>query len=507
MSRENNNTENRDIRAQQPECDRHIQLTVVKPVSERSEMNIDLFAIGQGLMRYLALWLALALVVGCVIGGVGILRRGSAYGGNATALIEFSVTSKDITVSNEVSGIQTATVIEQAMTNLDMDVKELDKVREGLSISNVLTSEAYDQMSLYYKAAMDKGNLEAVSEMLKTAGKTNRYMISLNYRNTTLTRDQAVLLLNEILLVYRDSFEKQYNQLPLLGNFAAALDLSKYSFNNSIRIFRNQIRQMEAYLSKRAISGIKTFRSGLTGYKVEDLKDRLSMLRTTDLNTTAAYIYVNSVTAGDAEAEITNYQWQIEEERRALNLATEKFNSLKADIAAYEKDPEVYSTTEGSTTTSTAETTSLDTNLLTNRTGLDAYDNMIADMVVLQDEIAEHNTNIREFESIIERMRQQGSSQEELTVRAREMLTSLTAKVSQLNLDINNTVQEYQDHAVKNNSVNILVTANARSAALTEGNWVKLLLAAEAVLLVVWLVAGIAWGIRSANQRKDTAAA
>ena len=75
---------------------------------------------------------------------------------------------------------------------------------------------------------------------------------------------------------------------------------------------------------------------------------------------------------------------------------------------------------------------------------------------------------------------------------AESYLEDFNRRVTGLVNDVNRTVMEYSDRAVKANAVKVLVPATSNSPKLTDGGWVKYIIIAEGLLFVCYIAAAVA---------------
>ena len=90
---------------------------------------------------------------------------------------------------------------------------------------------------------------------------------------------------------------------------------------------------------------------------------------------------------------------------------------------------------------------------------------------------------------------------------ADEYLTSFNAKLNHLIEDVNETVTEYYEKAVRENALRIVVPATAETQGIMQGKWIKYMMILEVVLLLGYLGTGFMYGMIKANPRKKPDAA
>lgn len=463
--------------------ERNIQLTVVRPPEDDDEIRIDLSAIFDGMKRFLVLWLALAVALGAIAGSASLWRQTSAYAGDAMALI-----SRD--GAAEITKIQSASVVENALNTLGFDLEKLDKVRTNIKIESVMSDEAYERRTLYYNLLSKSANMEAVRSLLDTEDTVTRYIISLNYDKVGCTREEGIELLNEILNAYRRYIEDTYNYNMAMGSSVNVVDYHEYDYAEAANIFSETLDEIGTYLSAVQRSDESSFRSTRTGYTFGDLSRTATMLKDIELDRVTSYITINSVTANDPTGEISHYEWLIENLERRRTVAEAKIASLTESIESYEKDPVIIMAGESGAAASSADTP-------------DNYDRMIQEKLDTQQTISGYTRTISYYESVIEGFRTSGTVAQRDIDTVEAYLASLSEKINKLIQDVNTTADEYYETAAFVNTLRVLVPAMAEANTLSVPELAKTVGIVEGVLLVAYLGAAVVYGLKKANPRKE----
>ena len=480
------------------EPDKNIQLTVINPQVEDDEIIIDLREIFDALKKLLLLWLIAAVAVGGILGGIGILLRPYYHVSDATALIEYSA-DEETAALVDVSDLMTPSVIEVAMKNLNLDTETLDDVRTSISLTGVMSDETYDRVTLYYDLlSLNSANLETVDTIMSVNEKPTRYIVTLDYMEAGLDRQTGIQLLDEILKNYRSYFDRTYNANVAIGNAVSVVDYTSYDYAEAVGVFSSVLDEAEEYLESVSgaavdengveIPGLQ-FRSTVTGYKISDLQSQIRLLKEVELNRVASFVDINSVTVNDPTTEAARYEWLIEQETREMSVLTATLESLTKSIASYEKDPVVYTEVEKTDTEEEEEKK------------VDAYDSMILKKIELQDQISDLNTSIRYNQSVIEKLNKAKKVQQENLETADEYMASFYEKLTKLMNNVNETMDEYFEKAVKQNTLLILVPATARAPRITD-RWLQPVLIAEALVFLAYLAYAVIYAINKTNPRK-----
>jgi len=490
-----------------------IQLTVIQPSDGNDELEIDLRKIFEGLRRFLAVWLAVAIAIGAIGAGVGIALR-SMNDGAATALIRYTLEEdEDGNVPTvDISKLKAPAMVEPVMTELGLDNKDLDEVRSNITITGVMDDETYEQVTLYNNLLNKNSvNAETVRNVIDMDVSATRFIVSFDYKELEYDRETGVRLLNGVIENYREYFDGLYNGNNLLGS---AIETEQaYDYVEELEILEAALDDVKAYCEEaiglneeekedeeeKGPSAKSLFRSRETGYTFEDLLEEEELIRTIDYERVKSFVDVNSVTSKDAETEISHYQYLIEELERQRDVAKAKVDSLSSAIKNYEKDPVLYATDASGSLTKQGTTTKTENE----EESLDAYDTMVQNEIEAQKQVVEYNSQIRYYESVIEKLQKSDRVIEANQETASEYMAELLAKVSALVSSVNATVKEFNERAVKENNLWVLVPASAKKAGITDGGWMKKLLVAEVLVFLGYCCAALVYGIKASGKRKE----
>ena len=466
----------------------NIQLTLVRP-SNNMQNEIDLFAIAVWLKRLFTLWLALAVALGGISTGVGLLLQRVTYLGDASALVTFSEGAKESGLDNDagISLISSAQVVSEAMRACGIDLRRVDSIRTNIKVASFMTDEANDRRTLYSTLLTKSSNsLEVADALLQSGKETAGYVVSLDYRNAGLSREQGILLLDAVLNSYRGYVESNYNFNEVIGSPTLVLDYHEYDYSETVEIFSDTLDRIDSYLEKVEASDRMSFRSQKTGYTFAELQEVVSLVREVELDQANAYIVLNSVTANGGDMEIARYEWLIRELERKKVVEQNTLDALTASIDAYEKDPVVYA----------LESTVINSDK-------DYYDRLITDKLASRETISGYDRTIRYYQMLIKGYRGSGVSVQEKRDQADLYLATLNDKVNRLITDIRETAEDYYSKANVTSTVNIWVPAIAAAPKLTGHSVVVCLGMTEGVLLLLYLGAACIYGIRDSGPAAD----
>ncbi len=478
--------------------ERNIQLTVVHPPQEdENEIRIDLSLIFGFCRRFFVLWLVVAVAFGALVLAVTAWRHDVAYVGDAMALITYSYDGAAAGLAPDrekldPSKLQSPSVVEAAFDELGIGLENMDKVRTNLKIEGLMSDESYSRRVLYNNmlSKSNSVNMDLINSLLNTKSGATKYIVSFDYNHAGFSRERGVELLNAILNAYRKEFDETYNYNVALGSSIKVVDFTDYDFAEAVTLFSDSLDNIENYLDNLKSGDSSNFRSNQTGSTFDDLLARVSTLRDIDLDQTAAYIMSTGVTRNGAAREIAHYEWLIEDLTRQKAVLETKLASLSESIAAYEKDPVTYISSD-------------DTSEMMSEGEMDYYDSMIEDKLDTQQQISRYLRTIRFYQSEIEMLRSDHSVTSQMKDQADAYLSSLNEAINQLISDVKTTADEFYSKASFSKTVQTLVPAMAEAPSLTGGNLKKSTVVVEGVLWVLYRGASVVLGIRASNAKED----
>ncbi|MBQ9521172.1 MAG: hypothetical protein IJR72_01210 [Oscillospiraceae bacterium] len=470
--------------------DKNVFLTIMHndQTDDNDEIKVDFSVIGKHIKRFFALWLCLALGLGCLSGASGLLLQKVLVDSAAKAMISFPGTAYDITK------IKSPAVVGEVLDTMGLDAADMQDYQNAVEISGVIPASSYEELSMYYDL-LDKNTsntLEIIRSLLGTSYNVSQYIISFNYAEAKLSQKDGVAFLNALLDAYRDYCVKVYTHDATLSNPLSAISYSEYDYAEAVNIFATILDNATSYLSGLR-SGAGTFRSTETGLTFQDLHRTASLLKGIDLDRLSSYIVIHSVSDRDPQTEISYYQWRIEQLEQQKAVQQTRFDSLTDSINSYKKDDIIIiSGNNGSSTISSPESVNA------------SYDTMIQEKLDAQASIASYTRTIAYFQSVIEGFENtEDASRPEDIQYVREGLEQLNKSVKELLQNIALTVDEYYENVAFSDLVRVIVPSTAEELPLISPTTVKLVLAVEALLFLCYCGAAFVQGLREANPRTE----
>ena len=218
-----------------------------------------------------------------------------------------------------------------------LDVSQLETLRNALDIQGLIPTGAYEEMSMYYGIAAQ--NTDAIRSLLNTDYDVLRYIITLDYSETALNRTEGANFLDALIRSYQEYCVTTYHDNAALKNPLSAIDYREYDYAEAANIFSSTLESVSDYLQRvnnGPVAG--AYRSAKTGFTFADLMSEVSDLKEIDLDRVTSYIVIHSVSANEPEAQISYYEWMIENlaQQRAVQRA--RLAALSDSIESYDKD-------------------------------------------------------------------------------------------------------------------------------------------------------------------------
>ncbi|MDE5862709.1 MAG: lipopolysaccharide biosynthesis protein, partial [Ruminococcus sp.] len=427
---------------------------------EKDDIIISFGTIFRKLKKYLLIWLIVAVIVFVAVFGNTALNTVHRKP-SLRALVSF--TFDGIEKGLDPAGqdfnkemIKNPVVIEKALTSLNMPLDQLDNIRNGITINGIIPADAMDKILTYknvYENA-NSNNLQAAQAMLGVSYFPTEYTVTFNYAGTSLSRNNAVEVINTILEEFKRHFFELYGYNETLGNAVTALDISNYDYSEAIEVLENSLDTMSKYLKQLSKDDKTRFRSSVTGYTFDDLYEAIETIRAIDLDKVSSYINVNNLTK-DKDALIAYYEYRINTLTRRKTSVEEQLVSVRESIKAYEKD-QIIIFGNGSDNTDTQSTQTSQ-----------QYDSMIEQKLTLTNDLATIKQNITYYSERREALKQNSSDEKNKEKNQKKMqqvdkqLKDLNAKIDEVIDNVKLTADDYYENVTFQNAYNVLVPASA----------------------------------------------
>ena len=463
----------------------NVRLTVINRNEDEDTYEIDLAMVWEEAKRCFAVWLCVAIGVGAISGAVALVAQKYILTESVQSLVSFASGA-----NYDIRKIKSPTVVELAMEDRNMDLRDLEIIRNAIEIKGVIPDRAVDKMSMYY-GIMSQGGINAVESILDTSYGISRYIISFDYFHTGYSQEEGIDFMNALLRAYQEYFTANYNYNEAMGNTLMAIDYRNYDYAEAINIFSTTLDNLSSYLSSVETSETAAFRSTETGLTFQDIRRTASTIQDNDLDRASSYIMIHSVSANDAPTQIAYYEWLIENLTQKRAVQRTRMASLTNSIENYEKDPVLIAVQDGNSVVTSME--DLNAN----------YDSMITQMLETQATIASYNRSISYYESVIEGFRNaSGSSPRDIEI-VEGYLESLNVKMNVLLNDASRTVNEYYERMAFANRIQVLVPATNKPIPIISVLAIKIVVITQFVIICAFGCVAFFKGMRATNSKKE----
>lgn len=459
------------------------QLGSMNAQEEDDTITIPVVEIFRQLKKYFLPWVLVAVIfAGLVFGGSMVVSSSKAS--PLTAMVGFTFDGIENGLDpngNEfnANSLKSPAIIEETLSDLNMDVKKTDAIRNNITVSGVVPEDAIDKLTAYESVFSNTNSIEAAQKIMDVSYFPTQFEVQFSYGASGMSRSQAADFLNTMLNNYKIYFMQTYGYNQAFGDALTAVDYTGYDYPQALDILSSSLDSLKKYISSLSSNDNTRFRSTKTGYTFSDLSEATATLQSVDYSSLYSYIMGKNVTK-DKDSLATYYQYRIDSLNRSLNSAKERLSTITDSINNYKKDSMVVmagGSADNTGTVLTQPSTAYD-DLITQRT--DAQSNVSS----LQQQISDYQTRLDKLQNT-----PLGSKKEEEKVETD--MKNVCDKMNQLINDVNETADDYFETASYTNAYNILVPASgsvSSSVSNAISNMMRPMLIVEALLLVAYLV-------------------
>lgn len=476
--------------------DRNLNVTIKNAEDEKDEVIISLPAIMRKLKKYFLPWIIIAAMLGALIVSlktVETIRNKPPI----TALVSFSYKGVEKGLDPDgrtfdVNTLKTPEVIKNALTELDIDLENLEGVRQNIRISGIIPSDAIDRITMYQSVVekSQNGNLPAAEAVLDVSYFPTQYEVTFNYGKTGLSKDKAVQVLNTTLEKYRDYFYKQYGYNDTLGAAVSTIKYSDYDYPEAVDLFRSTLSTLAKYINGISNADTTHFRSS-DGYTFDDLYETIKTIRSLDLDKAESLITVNNITKNKQDS-IDYYQFRIESLTRQKDADEESYRAVVSAKESYEKD-KLLLVQNGEGTNQEISKNS------------EEYDRLVQKEVNLAAEIAETRQQINFYESRKEALNKASNCTPAQMEDMEKRLSDVDTKVKDIVEKTKAAAEEYYEEVEYANAYKVLVpAANSKTAgikAIIKGS-LKLVVLVEAFIFLMYFGIAFVTALKDENKKK-----
>ncbi len=465
------------------DTEKNISITLKQPdETEKKKQVLSFSTLLSQAKRFFLLWLVVSIIVAMAVTGVTMALKTSVTDSRITALVSFNYDGIQSGLAPDgkkfdVNKIKSPSVIESALSELDMSLAYVEAVRRCITIKGVIPNDAMDQLTLYQSIYSSGGGaaLSAVESLLDIGYYPSYYIIRLDYGGLGMSLIESKQVLDAVLKSYQDYFFTTYGYNESLGNSVVAVDYKEYDYPSAIDVFDSTLTNLDDYVTKLSAAN-PDFRSGKTGYSFEDLSSTIETIKGADLDSLSSYVIINNVT-NDKKLLLTYYEYKIDQLKRNQSVLQSELDSLSNSIDTYEKDKmlilgDVSDNLDASYTQASEK-----------------YDELVENKVAKQNELSRCKQNIEYYSGRVEALNKNNSSStDENKKKTEERLADINEKVTNLIDIVNKTADEYYETVSFAHAYNILVPATGIEPTVVTKDIMIPIIMLEAVLFIVYLV-------------------
>lgn len=322
--------------------------------------------------------------------------------------------------------------------------------QQGLGESDILKSKVRAALSV---EGIIPSNVIKERDRLRAAGQTpptfvpDEYVLTLVLPATgTLTRQQREALLNSIVTLYREKFQRTYANLPLqFGSaFQNIADADYYDYE---LLFNQEIESMRGYLSER-LSEARAFRSKATNSSFLDLLEQLDSFSQIQLPEVLGIIHAYTL-CKDRQKELQKLSYYLRESQMKEKAALEEEKVVKTLLNETEARAQNYVLgLKAQSTQGHSETPIIDQGLIDSLLANDSYNFLIRralDAGLRAKAIASQNEQIQErLDRLSSLEKPDPSEQSRATETLERSLAVLKVSYSRLVANIRQTNDDYK---------------------------------------------------------------
>lgn len=477
----------------------YLNVTLKDEKDEKGEVVISIGGILKKFKKYFLVWVVTAVVsVMLIITGSAIFSSDQHKSMSALVSFTFDGIEKGLDPDGnkfDVNSLKNPFVIESALTKLGYPLDELETIRQGISIQEIIPSDAIDRITTYknvYENATS-GALSAAQAMLDVTYYPTQYKVNFNYSQTSFKNTEAVEIFNTVLDCYRDYFFETYGYNKALGSAVTVLDYTKYDYAESVDVFDSTLSTLKSYVSHLAEEDTTRFRSANTGYTFSDLSEAIKTIQEMDLDRISSYVTVNNVTK-DKDTLIDYYQYRIDALNREKAIASETLSTISNLIETYQKDT-IMVFGNGTDNTDTQETQYSE-----------QYDSLIRQKISAQNTVSTATQRVNYYNQRIKSLKEKPVGSDEKVEKVEEYFSDLDTKVNKLIEDINKTADEFYTTVAFANAYNILVPASTSSVVHSIKNIIEdsmtIIFIVEVLIVVVYICVAFFTAVAEENRKK-----
>ncbi len=266
----------------------------------------------------------------------------------------------------DLNQVTSSYVLQNAMSGLKLSQPiTLSFLRANIRVDRILTEESRRNQEMAAKMLEQNATGTAGYERAQTVELVydNRFIVSLTNgfglpnsdEKIYLTDLELQTLLDRILACYNDYLVLTYADKKLPDDEIGVIDIQNQDLLESLDLLRTATNNLQTYCEEKP-ENVLNYRSWKTGSTLENLEDRLTLVRDVNVDYLYSYVYANSI-AKDVGTVLTNFRYQLRDAKTRLDTLNEKIETTKSILEGYKNDEIFVSMQESDTSKSTKTTT------------------------------------------------------------------------------------------------------------------------------------------------------
>ena len=398
----------------------------------------------------------------------------------------------------DLNQVTSAYVLQSALDGLQLSHPlSLSQLRANIRIDKILTEDSRRQQEIASNMIADKstGAYQQVQEIELTY--TNQFVVSLtngfgeedSRSKIYLTDNELRLVLDRVLDAYNDYLVITYADIKLPDDEISVIDTENLDLLESLDLLRSAAQNLYTYCDEKP-DAIKEYRSWRTGLSLNNLLDRLNLIRDVNIEYLYSYVYTSSIVV-DRQTILTNYQYDLRNKQTQLDTVNERIRTTQHLLDTYKNDDIYVTMQESDSSKSTRTTTDYYNELI-----LQQADNLAEataleiDITDLQDKIA--NLSVDSNVTVLDEARQELSS---AVAMMQDIYSQIREQFQEITTSTEFTV--LANHSVAQGRTESFLSASAK----------KMVIGAVAGLVIacgIWFVDALAPEfVRTGDPRKE----
>lgn len=472
--------------------------SALRKISARldNHFTVSVTGILKSLKRFLALWIALSVVVSLLTLAVSAYSKQDTYK-KMTSLVSFTFdgVEKGLDPNGNkfyVNSMKSQRIVEEALEKSDLPLDKADDIRRCITFEGIIPQDAIQRITSYTNVFGGNGTVSTSEQISDVSYYPTQYRVHFDYAPTELSGNEAAEFLNNMLECYNQYFFETYGYNQSLGNSLNAFNYQDYDYAEALDVFDSALTKLSKYITQVSSTDTTRFRSEETGKTFADLTATIDTLREQDFDRISSYVTINTVTK-DKETLLTFYMFKVEELQRRLNVYNESLATVNDSITNYKKNTIMVFGSNGEQADISGTETS------------EEYDKLFKQKQDIQKNLSSTAQEITLYNKRIERLNSstQANSANKIA-HVEEEFSKLNTQIENVIDLVHRTTDDYYRTVVFPKAYNVLVPANSSFVSTAKralSDAMMPILIIDALVFVFYLGASTIFAVRDEYMR------